>query len=241
MKIIGGELGMRKVRSAGRLSGSVELTLPPRLAMLEGLDCAIAIGGGDQLEIILRPDMAPVLDRLSETFSAMQRGLYSGAETFDLPFEALRIVPGTTPASEAIPGMLSLEDLAVIRTPAIARPDAFVRLVRSLFALDLYLRDVEADARVPLVRALAYAVTGDGMNLDLGSLDAVALALEGTGLAVPLQAGELLSIAGWTRHAEGVARISARFIARSAPSVEEAAMHLPLHRAAASLNSASVR
>lgn len=48
----------RKVRSAGRSSGSVEITLPPELQALEGIDCRLVLRDGARPEIVIQPDIS---------------------------------------------------------------------------------------------------------------------------------------------------------------------------------------
>jgi hypothetical protein len=47
-----------KIRSAGRTSGSIEITLPPALQALTGLGCRVVVRDGLQPEIVLQPDLA---------------------------------------------------------------------------------------------------------------------------------------------------------------------------------------
>lgn len=47
----------RKVRSAGRTSGSVEITLPPEMQALEGVECRLILRDGARPEIVIVPDI----------------------------------------------------------------------------------------------------------------------------------------------------------------------------------------
>ena len=51
-------LGSRKIRSAGRTSGSIEITLPVRLQSLEGISCTIEVRDGLRPEIVLQPNVS---------------------------------------------------------------------------------------------------------------------------------------------------------------------------------------
>ena len=51
-------LGMCKIRSAGRTSGSIEVTLPPALQPFTGFGCRVVVRDGLQPEIVLQPDLA---------------------------------------------------------------------------------------------------------------------------------------------------------------------------------------
>lgn len=61
------QFGYRKVRSAGRRSGSVEFTLPVDLAILEGVPCRIELRDGLMPEVVLQP----VLDHLRAIFETV--------------------------------------------------------------------------------------------------------------------------------------------------------------------------
>jgi len=56
------ELGTRPIRTAGKGSGSVEVTLPADLRPMVGLPCRITLHDGAQPDIVLRPDLEPVRD-----------------------------------------------------------------------------------------------------------------------------------------------------------------------------------
>lgn len=47
----------RKVRSAGRSSGSIEITLPPAMHALEGIECRLTLRDGARPEIVIQPDV----------------------------------------------------------------------------------------------------------------------------------------------------------------------------------------
>lgn len=49
-------LGISRIRSAGRTSGSIEITLPPALQAFTGLSCRVTVRDGVQPEIVLQPD-----------------------------------------------------------------------------------------------------------------------------------------------------------------------------------------
>jgi len=51
-------LGKRRVRSAGRTTGSVEITLPAEMQILEGIECRLILRDGARPEIILQPDVS---------------------------------------------------------------------------------------------------------------------------------------------------------------------------------------
>ncbi len=50
--------GNRRIRSAGRTSGSVEVTLPADMQALEGVVCRLILRDGARPEIVLQPDVS---------------------------------------------------------------------------------------------------------------------------------------------------------------------------------------
>ncbi len=53
-------LGNRKIRSAGRSSGSIEITLPAQLQELEGVECRLIVRDGPHPEIVLQPNLTAI-------------------------------------------------------------------------------------------------------------------------------------------------------------------------------------
>jgi len=51
-------LGIGRIRSAGRTSGSIEITLPPALQAFTGQGCRVVVRDGLRPEIVLQPDFA---------------------------------------------------------------------------------------------------------------------------------------------------------------------------------------
>jgi hypothetical protein len=52
------DLGVRHIRTAGKGSGSVELTLPATFRRLVGLPCRILLHDGEQPDIVLQPELS---------------------------------------------------------------------------------------------------------------------------------------------------------------------------------------
>ncbi len=68
-------LGIRTIRSAGRTSGSIEITLPTQLQVLEGLDCRMQLRDGGQPEIILQPDLTAAHRLIRDLWGKVRLGL----------------------------------------------------------------------------------------------------------------------------------------------------------------------
>ncbi|MFQ5875540.1 MAG: hypothetical protein ACE5JL_17325 [Dehalococcoidia bacterium] len=100
------ELDRRRIRPAGRTTGSVEFTLPRMLGDLEGLECGILIHDGSSPEIGLRPDLAPALSVIEGLWHSLRRSLATIGDIGDVPLEGLELAlfptgyqPGRTPIS----------------------------------------------------------------------------------------------------------------------------------------------
>jgi hypothetical protein len=89
-------IGIRKVRSAGRASGSIEITLPPELATLEGMDCRIVLRDGARPEIVLEPDLVPVVAIFTRAWTRLRTLLRLAGDIGDFPTQEceLALLPG---------------------------------------------------------------------------------------------------------------------------------------------------
>ena len=77
-------LSMSKIRSAGRTSGSIEITLPPVLQPLTGLGCRVVVRDGLQPEIVLQPDFADAWSALEVLWEKLSLALGSNESVGDL-------------------------------------------------------------------------------------------------------------------------------------------------------------
>ena len=68
-------LGMCKIRSAGRTSGSIEITLPPALQTFTGLGCRVVVRDGLQPEIVLQLDLAKAKSLLEALWQKLSLAL----------------------------------------------------------------------------------------------------------------------------------------------------------------------
>lgn len=74
-------LGMSKVRSAGRTSGSIEMTLPPALQAFTGLDCRVMVRDGLQPEIVLQPNFGDAWSSVEALWEKLGHALGSNEST----------------------------------------------------------------------------------------------------------------------------------------------------------------
>jgi hypothetical protein len=76
-------LTTRKIRSAGRSSGSIEVTLPPELRSLEGIKCRLTVRDGSRPEIVLQPDLSAAQKLFRTLWQKLRLGLDDVAEIGD--------------------------------------------------------------------------------------------------------------------------------------------------------------
>jgi uncharacterized membrane protein YeaQ/YmgE (transglycosylase-associated protein family) len=89
-------IGTRKVRSAGRASGSIEITLPPELAALEGVDCHVVLRDGARPEIVLEPDLTPAVAVFTRAWTRLRSLLRLAGDIGEFPAQEceLTLLPG---------------------------------------------------------------------------------------------------------------------------------------------------
>jgi hypothetical protein len=75
--------GNRRIRSAGRASGSVEVTLPPQLHGLQEIKCRLMLRDGTHPEIVLQPDLSTAHTLLLQLWQKLRMGLASIGEIGD--------------------------------------------------------------------------------------------------------------------------------------------------------------
>lgn len=90
------DLGVRQIRTAGKGSGSIELTLPSELRDLVGVPCKVTLRDGNRPDIVLRPDLQRVHDALERLWQPMVQILLPDAPT---PFPTAAFTYGLQPRS----------------------------------------------------------------------------------------------------------------------------------------------
>ncbi len=88
-------LGTRTIRSAGRTSGSIEITLPGGLHALTGVACRVVLRDGPRPEIVLQPELSTVARYLASLWEKVRLGLGAdeGSEGFTLADFTLALRP----------------------------------------------------------------------------------------------------------------------------------------------------
>lgn len=171
-------LGTRSVRSAGRSSGSIEITLPVCLVDLQGVSCRVELHDGLAPEVVLRPDVGFLLPVFDAAWELMSQALKTVGEIGE--FWEGDYVLGFFPEAglSGRPGLAYADALVVQRD---LRPGTHLGTDERDRALEAFGRMIESMAAVAGVRLglssesaplfgsqLAYAATG----ATIGAVDA---------------------------------------------------------------------
>lgn len=94
-------IGSRRVRSAGKASGSIEITLPPELTPLEGVVCNILLRDGARPEIVLKPELTPAALIFARVWNRLRVLLSKAGEIgeFPVPDVDVCLLPSTATAT----------------------------------------------------------------------------------------------------------------------------------------------
>lgn len=158
-------LGTRRIRSAGRSSGSIELTLPPALQMLEGVNCRLMVRDGPRPEIILYPDLGEVQELFQTLWQKMRLGLSDIQELPDFSMADFTLALFPPRHWQERPPLAYADALAVINQ----RNQNPARLATSPSGRNGHLQSDEAMSRL-----LAFLAVNAGYQLGLGRSFALA-------------------------------------------------------------------
>jgi hypothetical protein len=221
--------GSRRIRSAGRTSGSVEVTLPPQLHSLLEIECRLLLRDGVCPEIVLQPDLSAAHGLLPRLWRQLQAALAPIGEAGDFDPGAFTLALFPPRHWQQRPPLAYADALAVLRCGPEAR-EALSRLLTSMA--------VVAGARLGLGEPLAPAF-GDTVGFLVTGAGALAgfecergLALRLFGERIPAQEAELPPperLLG--RAAPGIARVWEQFADWHAHPERHAAARQRWHRA----------
>ena len=166
-------LGKRAIRSAGRTSGSIEITLPTQLQILEGVECRLTVRDGSRPEIVLQP----VLSAAQTLFRALWHNLRLGLGEVDEigDFSASDFVLTLFPPGhwQERPPLAYTDALALLRWrtacgrgdgPPIGQedrePEALTRLLAFMAVVAGYRLGMKGSLALAFGDAVAYLITG---------------------------------------------------------------------------------
>jgi hypothetical protein len=153
-------LGTRRIRSAGRSSGSIEVTLPAQLQDFEGVECRLVVRDGPRPEIVLQPDLSAVQSQFRELWSLVGVGLADVGEPGELRLAdfGLCLFPGGAWGER--PPLAFADALAVLRRRADGAQDALARLAAAMGVVAGQRLGLTGPMALAFGDALAYLVVG---------------------------------------------------------------------------------
>lgn len=210
--------GKRNIRSAGRSSGSVEITLPVELAVLEGIACRLDLRDGLAPEIVLQPDLQTIMPVFEKLWSLLRLGLEEIDEIGDFAeadygfglFRASKL--GTIPSLAYTDALLIHRSLgtAVDATPQML--EAFARIIESMAAVAACRLGLSNERTALFGNEVAYLVSGEM----IGARDAFARSLASQSSSTPRDAGWCrdapLSTDNWRRAQSALMHVYDRFM-----------------------------
>lgn len=214
------QLARRKVRSAGRTSGSVEITLPVQMQVLEGVECNVALRDGIQPEIVVQPDLSTAQGLFIELWRTLHMGLETAGDIGDFSLSDFNVAlfpPRHWYQRPPLSYQAALNILSYfardIPSDRIQRSAALQRLITCL-AIDAgYRLGLSGGLAVAFGDAIGYLVTG--INGIHGSEFEQAAALDAYGQGEAMAAGQIEALfidSEWQAAQDGLKRVYDLFV-----------------------------
>jgi hypothetical protein len=161
-------LATRRIRSAGRTSGSIEVTLPAQLQVLEGVDCCLIVRDGPRPEIVLQPDLSAAQALFQELWQKLGLGLGEIDEIGDFSPADFTLALFPPHHWQECPPLAYADALIVLRQRAgreSREPEALTRLLAFLAVAAGYRLGLEGALALALGDAVGYLITGIPVGL----------------------------------------------------------------------------
>jgi hypothetical protein len=154
------DLGVRQIRSAGRGSGSIELTLPAELRDLVGLQCRIMLRDGSRPDIVLQPDLRCAHQAFADLWHTMATALlHTDVDAPPLPLGAFSFGLQPRPGTGEMP-FLSWRDGVALSAGAPHDPGVIARTVAAFAQAMATFLDIDASLAAGFGAASGYLVAG---------------------------------------------------------------------------------
>jgi hypothetical protein len=208
-------LATRRIRSAGRTSGSIEITLPTELQVLEGVECRLLMRDGSRPEIVLQPNLSEAQALFREFWQKLRLGLRRAGEIGDFSVGDFTLVLFPPRHWQERPPLAYADALAVLHRQSDHHDryrEALAQLLASLA--------VVAGGRLGLEGALALAFSDSIAYLMVGRSPGLGTDFE-RGMAhriywgnrTPESLGSPLHEQVWRQAQPGLQQVSAEFYA----------------------------
>lgn len=161
-------LGSRKIRSAGRTSGSIEITLPAQLHILEGIECRLTVQDGLQPSIVLLPDLSKAHLLFRELWQKLRLGLSAVDDIGDYSPADFMLTLFPPPQWQDRPPLAYADALTVLDQSAEQNghdPQCIARLLASLTIGAGYRLNLKGEVALAFSDAVTYLMTGIPVGL----------------------------------------------------------------------------
>jgi hypothetical protein len=168
-------LGIRKIRSAGRNSGSIEITLPALMQVLEGISCRLTMRDGLRPEIVLQPDFSLAQELLEQLWQKLRLGLSEIGDLPDFSMGDFNLAFFPSPHLQEQPPLAYADALLILQKRGLigqsannaiqGEDEALARLLACLAMTAGYQLNLHGKFALAFGDAVAYLLTGTTSNL----------------------------------------------------------------------------
>jgi hypothetical protein len=158
----------RKIRSAGRTSGSIEITLPAQLQVLEGVKCRLMVRDGPRPEIVLQPDLSAAQALFDTLWQKLGLGLGEIDEIGEFSPADFTLALFPPRHWQERPPLAYADALAILRQRSgqeDREPEALPRLLAFLAVAASYRLGLNGTLALAFGDAVAYLIAGTPAGL----------------------------------------------------------------------------
>jgi hypothetical protein len=193
-------LGIRKIRSAGRTSGSIEITLPTQLHILEGIECRLTVQDGLQPSIMLQLDLSKARVFFREMWQKLRLGLSDVDDIGDFSPANFMLTLFPPPHWQERPPLVYADALAVLGQRAGQNdhdPQSLARLLAGLTTGAGYRLGLKGALALAFGDAVSYLITGTPVGLSSAFERGMACRVFGSSEHTPQLVGSCLDNQLW--------------------------------------------